>query len=65
MHNPCDVHSLSRLCREDALREARERHLVWQAGDGRGRRFGRNRAGVACKKALLALFGRTKPAEAR
>jgi hypothetical protein len=65
MHSPYEVRSWSRLCREDALREARARHLAGPAGDGRGRRFGQNRVGAASKKALSTLFGRTKPAGAR
>ncbi len=65
MHNPYDVHSWSRLCREDALREAQERHLVGQAGGGSRRRLGQNRTGAACKNALLTLFGRTRPEGAR
>jgi len=51
--------------REDALREARERHLLARAAGERRRRFGRDRVGAACTNALLVLFRRTKPAGAR
>ncbi len=64
MHNPYDVHSWGRLCREDALREARERHLVGLAGAGRGQRFGQSRVGPVCRNVLLTLFRRIKPAGA-
>lgn len=62
MDNPYDVHSWSRPCREDALREARKRHLVERAEAERGRRFGQNRVGAARRSALLPLLGGTKPA---
>ena len=60
-----DVHSWSRLCREDALREACERHLVEEARAERRRLFGRNRVGAACRRMLLPLLGGAKPAETR
>lgn len=65
MHNAYEIRSWSRLCREDALREARERHLVARAGAGRRRRFGRNRVGAAWRNSLLMLLRGTKPAETR
>lgn len=65
MGNPYELHSWSRLCREDASREARERHLVGQAVTGRRRRFGRNRVGAAWRNSLLMLLRGTKPAETR
>jgi hypothetical protein len=60
MDNPYDVQSWSRLYREDALREARKRHLDGRAGAERGRRFGRNRVSLACRSVLLPLLRRTR-----
>lgn len=61
MGNPYDIRSWSRLCREDALREAQERHLVEQAEAECGQRFGRSRVSLACRNALLPLLRKTRP----
>jgi hypothetical protein len=42
MNNPYDVHSWSKLYREEALREARKRHLADSARAARRRLSGRS-----------------------
>ena len=61
MDNAYDLHSWSRMRREDALREARKRHLIERAKAERGQRFGQNRVCAACRSALLSLLRETKP----
>jgi len=63
MDNAYDLHSWSRMRREDALRDAHKRHLVERAAAERGQRFGQNRVGVARRSALLALLRETKAVE--
>ena len=63
MDNAYDLHSWSRMRRQDALREARKRRLVEQAASERGLRFRLNRVGVACRSALVSLLRGTKPVE--
>ena len=62
MDNAYDLHSWSRMRREDALREARKRHLVERAEEERGQRVRKNRVG-ACISALLSLLREAKPVE--
>ena len=56
MNNPYDLHSYSKLCREDALHEARKRHLVERARADRELR-GLRRVGIALSGALNGLKG--------
>ena len=65
MYNPYGIHSWSRLCREDALRDAQERYLVEGVEAERGRRFGLSRVGAAFRNALLPLLRGTKLAGTR
>ena len=55
MDNPYDLYSWSRLYREDALREAREKQLVGLAGADRRARSLRDRMALAFKSVLLGL----------
>ena len=61
MDNAYDLPSWSRLRREDALREARKRHLLERAEAERGQRFGQNLVCATRVSALLWLLREKKP----
>jgi hypothetical protein len=56
MHNPYDLHSLSTQYRQEALREARKRHLVERASVGREPRES-GRLGLVWRNPLALLRG--------
>ena len=55
MYYPYDLHSASRLYREEALREARKRHLLEQAKGSHRPRFGLRDVVSAVSGALSVL----------
>jgi hypothetical protein len=56
MYNPYGFHSMSKLYREEALHNARTRHLEgWLRADRRAR-SGRSRAGLALGYVLASLL---------
>jgi hypothetical protein len=55
MMNPYDIHSWSTRYREDALEEARTRHLVQRARASRDEPRALRRAGQALRSALAPL----------
>jgi hypothetical protein len=55
MNNPYDVHSWSRQCREEALREARAQCLADSARAARKRLSGRGTVGLAWVSVLTRL----------
>ena len=57
MHNPYDLHSWSTQYRQEALREARKRHLVEQAKGNRRPHTGLGRVGFALSGALNVFKG--------
>jgi len=61
MDNLYDVRSWSRLYREDASREARERHLIELARTRRGTRTGPDHTSLSfVRRSLLPLLRRTR-----
>ncbi len=62
MHNPQDLHSWSRLYREEALREARTRLLDEEAGAGR-EPGGLQRVSLPWRTALETLLRKARPTE--
>ncbi len=56
MNNPYDLHSWSKLYREEALQEARRRHIVEQAKVGREPRQS-GRLGISWRNPLALLRG--------
>lgn len=48
MNYPYDLHAWSKHYRQEALKEARERHLAEQARADRKQRSGQSRVGVVC-----------------
>lgn len=62
MNNPYDLHSWSRQCREEALSEARMRHIAKRAGrePRRLRRIGLRRIGLAWRSVLTPLVRRMR-----
>lgn len=60
MNNPYDVHSWSKEYREEALREARKRHLANSARAARRRLSGRSSVGLAWTSVLTRL-GQLRP----
>ncbi len=64
MHNPYDVHTWSKLYRENALREAQTRHLADRARAERTSGGARLLRGIR-RGALAALLSRRVPAEER
>ena len=57
MHNPYDLHSLSKLYREEALQEAQTRHLKGRLRANRRTQLDRSRAGFAWGAMLASLRG--------
>lgn len=56
MYNPYDLHSMSKLYRQEALRDARTRHLEgWLRADRRAR-CGRSLAGLTRDGVLSMLY---------
>ena len=57
MIHPCQLHPLSKLYHEEALRAARRRDLVEQANGNRTSRSRLGRVGFALRAALHGLKG--------
>ena len=53
--NPYDFHYSSNLYREEALREASKRHLIWLARADRERPSGLSRVGLGWSRLLSLL----------
>lgn len=60
MNNPYDVHSWSRLYREEALQEARVRHLAERARAGRSQPSLLERVGPVWRRLLMQLLHRAR-----
>jgi hypothetical protein len=62
MNNPYDLHSSSKVYREEALRAARTRHLEGRLRADRRARPGQSRVGLAWG-GVLSLLHATVPSE--